>query len=191
MHIQRIIAAATLGLAAMAGAQAADLYAFGSVGISDWKIDETPGLNLDRKGTGFKLGVGSLLMPNLAVEGGYVNLGKAKLSGDGGRGSVKGGGVFVDAVGVLPLSSDFSAFAKLGIFHGKAKGEAESYPSGESDGVRVSERDSGTDIKFGFGVGWSLSKSVQLRAEWERFRFKLSGDQGDVDLLSLGVSYSF
>ncbi|MBP6898995.1 MAG: porin family protein [Burkholderiaceae bacterium] len=181
MNHRQLLAATAITLLSATAAQAAELYGTASLGRSDWKVDDEPGISIDKTGTGFKLGLGAQLTPNLAVEGGYVSLGKARLSGAGGSGSVKGQGVFADLVGSLPINSEVALFAKLGVFHGKAKASA----SG------ISESDSGTDAKFGFGASYALSKTTQLRAEWERYRFNLSGDKGDVDLLSVGLNFAF
>ncbi|MDH4390856.1 MAG: porin family protein [Aquabacterium sp.] len=170
----------------------------------------------DRTDTGFKLLAGVNLSPNFAVEGGYVGLGKASLtvteddgesaqnsaSGnrkvvtahvdvrrpleDGGNsvsvsGNLKGHGYFVDLVGKLPLAQNWGLFGKVGLFHGKAKVSA----GNESDS------DSGTSYKFGVGAEYALTKSVAVRGEWERYRFKVFGDAGNVNLLSVGVTLAF
>lgn len=182
MNSRQLLAAAAVALLSASAAQAADLYGTASLGLSKWHVDDEPGISIDKTDTGVKLGLGAQLTPNFAVEGGYVSLGKAKLTGaGGGSGSVKGTGLFVDLVGSLPVGSDVSLFAKLGVFHGKAKGSAGG----------VSESDSGTDAKFGFGASYALSKTTQVRAEWERYRFNLSGDKGDVDLVSVGLNFAF
>lgn len=185
MKIQRLVAVAAMAFGASFAAHAADLYALGSVGASKWNVSDIAGASLDKSDTGFKLGIGGQFSPNLAVEGGYADLGKAKLTASGGSGSIKGNGVFVDVVGLLPLSPQFNAFGKVGVFNGHAKAEASGV------GGRASESDSGTDVKFGLGLSYAVSKTVQVRGEWERYRFKVWGDKGDVDLLSVGVTFGF
>lgn len=190
MITRQILVAAALGVAAMAGAQAADFYAGGALGVSSWKVDSEPGVSLDKTDTGLKLVLGAQLSPNFAIEGGYASLGKAKLSGEVGEmrvdGSFKGTGVFVDLVGMMPLATDWTLFGKLGVFNGKAKASGTA-SSGESG----SDSDSGTDVKFGIGIDYALSKTVSIRGEWERYRFKVWDDKGDVDLLSVGVNFRF
>ncbi len=187
MKIKQLTSAAALAaMAAMAilsaaPAQAADLYGGVSVGASRWHINDQPGVAIDKSDTGYKLLLGGQFTPNFGVEGGYVSLGKAKLSGAGGNGDVKGSGWFVDLVGSMPLSANVALFGKLGVFNGKV--------SGTATGVNTSDR--GTDVKFGFGLSYALSKAVDLRGEWERYRFNLSGDKGDVDLLSVGLTFKF
>lgn len=180
MKLKQITVVAALAALSATAAQAVDLYGGVGFGASKWSINDIPGVAIDKSDTGYKLVLGAQFTPNIGAELGYAALGKAKFSG-GGSGEIKGSGWFVDLVGTLPLSGDLSGFAKLGIFSGKAS----------ASGAGGAASDSGTDVKFGVGLSYALSKSVDLRGEWERYRFNLSGDKGDVDLLSLGVNFKF
>lgn len=181
MTLKHITAAAALALLSTTAVQAADIYAGVSLGASRWSIADQPGFTIDKSDTGYKLVLGTQFTPNIGAELGYASLGTAKISGGGGTGEVKGSGWFVDLVGTLPLSGSLSGFAKLGVFNGKAK----------ASGAGGAASDSGTDVKYGLGLSYALSKTVDLRGEWERYRFNLSGDKGDVDLLSVGVNFKF
>jgi OOP family OmpA-OmpF porin len=180
-HFLRMAAAAVVAAGAMS-AQAADFYAGGSAGASRWKIDDDPTFSIDKSDVGVKLFGGLQLHENFAVELGWAALGKAKFSGAGISGDVKGRGIFLDAVGMLPLSPQFHLLGRIGAFNGTAKGTVVGV--GSTD-------DSGTDVKWGLGVGYALNKQTALRVEWERYRFDVFGDKGDVDLLSVGVAFKF
>ena len=180
-RIQHIAVAALVAAGSMA-AHAADFYVGGSVGTSKAHYEDVPsGFTLDDTDTGFKLYGGAQFTPNFSLEGGYVDLGKATLSTSGVTGSQSGTGFFLDAVGEFPLSKGFSLFGKLGVFHGESKIEA----------LGLSDKDSGTDVKFGFGGSYAINKNLSVRAEIERFRFNVFDDKGDVDLLSIGLNYRF
>ena len=188
MTLKYAVAVAALALAASVPVQAADWYVGGSLGASDWKDDS--GLATDTRDTGYKLFVGVGLTPNIALEGGWVDLGKAKFSDSSTgmtiTGDVKGSGWFGDLVGILPINPQFSAFAKIGFFYGEAKG------TGSVAGVgSASEKDSGTDVKYGLGLSYAINKSFSIRGEWERYRFNVFDDKGDTDLLSAGVVFTF
>jgi OOP family OmpA-OmpF porin len=180
-RIHKIAAAACLAAAAVA-AQAADFYIGGSAGSSRWDVEDDPAFSIDKRDTGAKLFGGIALHSNFAIEAGYAWLGKAKFSGLGISGDVKGTGFFVDAVGLLPLGQKFSLLGKVGAFRGKADGTVTGL--GSTD-------DSGTDIKWGLGAAYSFSPSTAVRVEWERYRFDVFDDKGDVDFLSLGVTFKF
>ena len=193
MHINARMLAVALAVAATASAQAADWYVGGALGQSRFNgsLGTAPAgfsvTEFDRTDTGFKLFAGANLNPNFAVEGGYVGLGKASLTvtedGEGGSvsGNVKGDGYFVDLVGKMPVAQNWALFGKLGVFHGKVKASA-------GDG---SDSDSGTSYKFGVGAEYALTKTIAVRGEWERYRFKAFGDSGNANLLSVGVTLAF
>ena len=184
--IKKLAAAAALTVLATAGAQAAGLYVGAGLGLSNWGIVDTPGASTDKKDTGVKFVLGTQISPNFAVEGGYVSLGKAKLSATGVNGSIKGSGLFIDLVGIVPISGDVSVFGKIGAFRGKASASVTAAGFTDTDRGRYS-----TNGKFGFGVSYALSPSVDVRGEWERYRLSLGGEKGDVSLLSVGVNYKF
>jgi OOP family OmpA-OmpF porin len=176
-----LVAAALLG-GALVSAQAADFFAGASVGRSHYHVDDFPGVSIDRNDTGYKVFGGASFTPNFGLEAGYANLGKVKASAGGMTGSLRGTGFYVDAVGEFPVGGNFSLFGKIGAFRGEAKAEV---PTVGSD------KDTGTDVKFGFGGAYALNKNLSVRAEWERYRFNVFDDKGDTDLFSVGVSYKF
>lgn len=185
MTIRQLAGAVALMLGAAAGAQAADVYATGAFGASRMHVNDYPGITMDKSDTGFKLGAGMQILPTLGVEAGYADLGKTKLSGAGGSGSIKANGLYVDVLGTALQQGDFSLYGRLGVFNGKVKGEASGL-TGTATG-----KSSSTKVKYGLGVGYAIDKNMQLRGEWERYRLNVGGVKGDVDLLSLGLTIGF
>ena len=201
------VSAVAAAMAFSAGALAQG-YVGGSVGQSDFKVDCDPGFSCDTKDTGYKLFGGYGFTPYLAVEGAYVDLGKASESGSGtflvdtgkgvvpvtgtGTASLKASGFGLWGVGIAPFGNA-SVFAKLGVASIKAKGEicvtltAPAVGSGcDSDSKTT------TDIAWGVGAGYSFTPNLGARIEWERFRAKIpDGDKFDIDLLSAGIVYRF
>lgn len=141
-------------------------YVGGSVGQSKLKSGGFPGQ--DTSDTGGKIYGGYEFTPNLAVELGYVDFGS--------WGPGKGNGEFVDVVGKFPIAKGFSALARGGAFRGE-------YDNGLSTST-------GTSYKFGGGVQYDLNANVGLRAEYERYKFDVTGSPKS-DLLSVGVNYKF
>jgi len=154
------------------------------------------GSSIDNKDTGFKLRLGDQLTNNIALEGGYIDFGKAKYSGAyslPGTGSASGQrevyGLNFDVLGSLPLNNGFSVFGKAGVLLSRVKTSAAT-----ADGS-ASFSNSATTLRpgLGGGVDYALSKNVDLRAEWERY-FKVGNDstgKSDADLLSAGLNYRF
>lgn len=148
----------------------------------------------------YKLFLGYKYTPNFAIEAGYADLGKydAKVVGDvfglplDVRGEVKSKAVFIDAVGMLPLTPEFSMFGKVGAAYARTKARA----SMEFLGERLSDSDSDSEYvpKAGFGAEYALTKTIALRAEYERY-FDVGDEddtgESDVDFWSVGLKFGF
>ena len=108
------------------------------------------------------------------------------------RGEVKSRAVFVDAVGILPLTPEFSMFGKVGAAYARTKATA----SATFLGARESDSDSDSEYvpKAGFGAEYALTKTVALRAEYERY-FDVGDEdktgESDVDFWSVGLKFGF
>jgi OmpA-OmpF porin, OOP family len=163
-----------LSLLGAAAAQAEGLSVGGSLGNSRYKGDDIGGQSTDRSDTGYKLYGGYSFSPNLGLEGGYTQLGKFKSN----AGQVKADGLFLDAVGTLPLGNNFSALGRLGVFHGKLDSS-------------IAGSDRGTSYKVGAGVQYDFDKNVALRGEWERYRFDALATKTNADQYTVGVNYKF
>ncbi len=171
----RSLALAGLSGLSLAGtAHAEGLYIGGSVGSSHYKGSSIGGVATDRSSTGSKLFGGYQITPNLAVEGGYVDFGKFTSA----AGQLKADGLYLDAVGSVPLSGPLTAYGKLGVFNGKTKGS-------------LVGSDRGTSAKLGAGLNYAIDRKHSVQGEWERYRLDTSGVRANTDLYTLGVKYSF
>jgi len=188
-----------LGLAAIpTNAQAENWYAGASVGQSKADIDLTCDLdiscNKDEDDTGFKIFGGYQFNPNGAIEFGYVDLGKFKASGkDSSLGNVsldwEPSGFTFAVVGTLPIGQNFGLMGKVGIFFWDMDLHARASSLGSG-----SDSDSGTDLTYGLGVKYDISKTFGVRAEWERFQDVGDSNttgKSDIDLFSVGVVFKF
>jgi OOP family OmpA-OmpF porin len=176
-HVRLIplLAALGTGLIGMAGtAHAEGLYIGGSVGGAHYKGSSLGGIETDRSSTGTKLFGGYQLTPNFALEGGYVDLGKFQSA----AGQLKGSGVYLDAVGSVPISGPWAAYGKVGVFNGRAENS-------------LVGSDRGTNGKVGAGLQYTIDRNLSVQGEWERYRFDTSGARANTDLYSVGVKYSF
>ena len=190
MNMKNLALAALTAASLLASAAQAQPYLGLSLGQS--KLDEsiTEGLitsgTVDSKDTAFKLFGGYQFHRHVAIELAYVNLGEASYSGDFlgtpvTGGSVKASGFNVAGVGILPLTEEFSLFAKLGLFAWEAKA------SDTTGGVPFSATADGADVSFGLGASYAFTRQFSVRAEWERFKL----ESADADLISVGVLYRF
>jgi OOP family OmpA-OmpF porin len=181
--IRLIVAAALVSSAGVA--YAGDIYLAGSIGQSDFG-SATGATSSDQHGTAFKLQLGYQFNPNWAIEGGYVNLGKATYNEAPPNGTlqVKASGWNIGAVGTVPLNDKFSLFGKFGIIDGKVEAN-DATGSGSATKWRPT---------YGFGVKYDVSKTLGILAEYEHFD-KLGDNNtsgtASINLLSAGVMAKF
>ncbi|MDB6060664.1 MAG: ompA-like transrane domain protein [Verrucomicrobiaceae bacterium] len=202
-------------LYAATGVHANNFYTVGAVGQSHFKnaksaaddaLETDSGLtadgaagvpgNFDNNDTGYKLQLGYAFNPNFAVEGGYVNLGeqnyRVDFSTGEGNAHVDGRGWNIDALGIIPVNGEFSVFGKIGAIDAKVN----YHLSGEDADGAIS--DSREKYKwapnYGVGASYAMNDETAVRLELERFadigKKSTTGEQ-NVDLVSVGVSYSF
>jgi OOP family OmpA-OmpF porin len=141
----------------------------------------------DDKDTAWRIFGGYQFHPNIAVEIGYADLGRAQATvsfgGLSGTAKVEATAFDAVAVGSWPLNQAFSVYGKLGLYHGEAKLTASGTGAGSS-----SDKDTGSDLTFGLGARYDFNRNIGVRAEWQRYN-DFSGS--DIDVLSLGVLYRF
>ena len=179
----------------------ADVYVGFGVGQAD--IDTgVSGLTgtaaLDEEDTSLKVFVGADIDDNFFIEGHYAELGEASLSGNNGDRFVYEGTTYQftannvkvtlegESIGLavgykFKMGKDVDAFAKLGMHNWDATSNI------STSAGSVSLSDDGTDKFFGFGVNYSITETMSLRAEYESFEF----DSEDVDNMSLSLITRF
>ncbi len=164
MNLNRYISPSLITLAALftAPAFAAGPY-YGGLSLGSSELQDCVGNCTD---TGIKLLGGYQVTPSVAVEIAYADLGKF---GNNLRASALG----IYALGKLPLANNFSLLGKLGVNNARLKGGGNS--------------NSGLELGYGIGAAYTLTPTVDLRGEWERFQF----DSVDASLLSVGVTMKF
>jgi OOP family OmpA-OmpF porin len=184
-------------------------YMGGNIGQSKAKIDEksinrqlidsgftSSTINEDDSDLAYKLFGGYQLNDNFAIEAGYFDLGQFSYTATTvPKGTLNGKinlkGVNLDLVGFLPLSEKFSAFARVGANYARAE-DTFSSSGAVSVPTDATPTKTATHYKAGVGLQYDLSRSVGLRAEAERYRIDDAvGNQGDINMFSLGLVYRF
>jgi OOP family OmpA-OmpF porin len=159
----------------------------------------TSSIQKNETGTGFKLLAGYQFNPNFALEGGYVNLGKANatnsVTGPTGslRGDISADGWTAMAVGMLPATERLSLLGKIGTLYSTTKGEYS--PTGAMVIVGpTSASKSEFNLAYGLGLQYDISKTVSIRGELDSYadlRISDAGNKRTVNLLSVGVVSRF
>jgi len=169
-------------------AQDKGFYIGVGIGQSDAKdaCDGLPaGVSCDDSDTSTKFIGGYQFNSNFAVEVGYADLGKAEASQAGvGSVSAEATGFEFMAVGIAPLNPKWSLYGKAGLFAWDLD------IKDSTGGGNLSE--SGTELTYGFGVGWNITKNFTLRAEYQVYSD--IGDEnttGQTDVNVIGASVLF
>ncbi len=150
----------------------------------------------DDTDTAYKIFGGYKFNKHFIVEGGYFNLGEfgytATTTPAGTlTGRIKLQGLNIDAVGILPITDKFSAFARLGVNYAEAKDNFSSTGAVTllSD-PNPSKRD--TNYKAGLGLQYDFTDTLGMRGEWERYRINDAvGNDGDINMYSIGLVFMF
>lgn len=158
-------------------------------------------LSRDENDFGGKIFAGYRLHPYWAVEGGYVDLGKAsaKRSMSAPVGSISmdssNTGWFIDFVGRMPIGNGFSLIGKVGQISSETRthlsaGGAVSLAPGTASHYKERE----TNWKYGAGAEYEISKTMAVRSEVELYRKLGKDDAGgeyEVGLFSLNLLLKF
>ncbi|EDY86270.1 OmpA domain protein transmembrane region-containing protein, putative [gamma proteobacterium HTCC5015] len=130
--------------------------------------------------------LGFQLLPVLGIEFDYTDFGQAqnRIS------SVEIDGYGASVVGRIPLSEDFSLFAKGGRFYWDAEVQA----------FGVKDSFEGDEPYYGAGMTFSISDAVDFNLEYNRYEVelkssqidnRLSDEDSDIDTLKAGVRFKF
>jgi OOP family OmpA-OmpF porin len=195
MRRDRVLVAALLGAAVMAApavsmAQArgdTGWYVGASVGQSRAKVADCAGFSsCDTKAAAFGILGGYQINRNFAAELGYHDFGRVTLSGPGSA-NIKANAAEFVGLGAYPFANRFSVYGKLGAYHAESKLS----PPGSGS---VSLKDRNTDLTFGFGAQYDVTREAGVRAEWQRYKNVGGDDTGgkhDIDVISIGLIWRF
>lgn len=159
----------------------ADPYVVASLGSSKVDIDCAGTTACDTRSTGLKLLGGYKFTPNFAIEGGYLDFGKAKITDGGVDFTLKTSGLGVGAAFHHDLSPDWNVVARLGV--ASLKTEVSALGRGVDE--------SNTQVYGGLGVGYRITPKVSLDASYDFSKTEIFGEKGNVNMLGIGVTVSF
>ncbi len=157
------------GALAVAAVPAAAQQGYAGASVGQFKEKDITG----ETATGFKVFGGYQVNKNFAAEAAYISSGTAKLGGI----EAKVTGFTLAGVGIAPLNDQFSLFGTVGLF------------SWSTDVTGISSI-SGSDIFFGAGAMYNVSRNLSIRGEYDSY--KLGGDADTtVTALTIGVQFRF
>ena len=182
-------------------AQSEEWYAGGALLSVELDTGATvvSGASLDEKDTGFKIFVGRKMNENLSIEGFYADYGEASLTGNNGDTFTLGGttyqfivnnaslrsestGIGVSAKYAFAVNDLVDLYVKLGLLRWDTD-----FTLSATDVGSASSSESGTDPIYGLGIGFNVTKSFSIFADYEMTEI----DDDDVTVLGVGAAVSF
>ena len=135
----------------------------------------------DTKDTAWKAYVGSSVNDMLGVDLGYTDFGKIRVNG----GDTEAWAANLSLTVGFPIGDRFQVFAKGGGIYGQT--DIQAPPST----LFNTGHKNGWGYTYGVGAALGLTRTVQVRVDWDRYNMDFVGGSRDVDMLSAGVQLRF
>lgn len=162
----------------------AQTYVGGAIGQGHVNLDCAGVASCDKSDTGYKIFGGYKFTPNVAGEVTYFDFGKAQASDNGASASIKGTGLGLGVAYFGDFAPQWSGVARLGIASNRVK--VDTTPTSSFVGS-----ESSTNAYLGFGIGYEISKGLQLTGALDFSRAKYQGTSGNIRLATVGLTYGF
>ncbi|SMC16108.1 OmpA-OmpF porin, OOP family [Andreprevotia lacus DSM 23236] len=186
--LRTLLAISTLGLAA--GAYAVDAgktYLYGDIGQSRYDagdaVGKLGGAGSNETDFAGSIGAGYRITPNVAVEAGYLNLGRMTAGNSNATAKYSAQGLGLQAVGTVPLNDRFGVYGSAGL--------NPLYVKSSLAGATDSEWRVVPSV--GVGVSYKVSDALGVRGGYTQY-FNTVDNQGvksDTGMLSMGMTYGF
>lgn len=159
----------------------------------------------DGKDSSFGMAAGYRLLPWLAFEGGYMDLGSVSYRNDSfGTNRAENNiqepwqqriesttsGIALSALGIWPISYSWEVYGRAGVL--VASNKLDIFITDFFGAASPSISDSSFELLAGVGASMAFAEVYSLRLEFQRvFKAGEAPAEGDVDILSLGFTVSF
>lgn len=183
--------ALALGAAAVP-AVAAEPGMYAVVGVDSNKAEAAPpemgagaSTNLDKKSTGYSVGLGFRVTPNIAAEFNYIDFGWGHVDVNGAPRKFKVYGGTASVIGIWPITESWSVDVRGGVYHGQSQLQS------EWGGLAAFDyQDPTTSFLFGAGGAFAFSPNVELHLGYVSYR-KAMFSRDDMNQMSLSLRFSF
>jgi OOP family OmpA-OmpF porin len=190
--VMKKVVLASLMTVAMGGAFA-QVYVGGAVGRTNLDGDCSGTTACDNDGNGYKLYAGYKFTPNLAVEAGYADFGKATAtvySWTYGylRPEIKSTAPFVVGVVRGNFTPSLAGVARLGLASVDTKVETTQV----STGIKQSDSKTEAQAMFGLALEYGFTKNFKGTVDLDFTKSsEVYGESGNIRMISLGAQYHF
>lgn len=155
-------------------------YVGGNAGETKFRGDCSALFHCDRKDSGWKAYFGGNFNNIVGIELGYTDFGRMRSFG----GDSEAKATNISLTAGVPIGR-FAIFGKGGAAYGHT--DVSASPSTFISTGRKSE----WGTTWGAGATYAITRSVQARVDWDRYKLEFAGGDRDVDLLSAGLQLRF
>jgi OOP family OmpA-OmpF porin len=155
----------------------------------------------DQRDPGVKVFAGYRFNRYFAVESGFAWLGEFQATNQvtapttgALNADIRVIGLFIDAVGMLPIGDRFAAIAKVGVLGSETRTfRSTSGTVTPAPGTNTNAVSDQANLSYGLGAQYEFAKNVTLRAEWQRYVDVGDANTGefDINLYSVGLLFRF
>jgi OOP family OmpA-OmpF porin len=186
------IVLASLMTVAMGGAFA-QVYLGGAIGMTNVNESCDGTTACDRDDTGYKLYAGYKFTPNVAIEAGYADFGKAKLEGYAYgykfHAEMKSTAPFLAAAFHADFTPHLNGVARLGLANVESTIDTTLVFNNQA---LPSQSETKLQPLFGLGLGYSFTKNVKMTLEADFTKTaEFQGESDNMRMISIGAQYSF
>jgi OOP family OmpA-OmpF porin len=136
----------------------------------------------DQRDTGWKVYGGGQINRIFGLEVGYTDFGRVTASG----GETKAWALPISLTAGVPIGDRFSIFAKGGGLYSRTDVKVDL-----NDTFSARGDTNGWGWTYGAGMAFAVTKNLQIRADWDRYRLDFVGGRQDVDLATAGLQWRF
>lgn len=192
LRIVTVAVLAALPLAAAAQASSArggwtmpyerGFWGHAGISLGQGRLDATcpPGSGCDDTDQAFRIYGGGRFNNTFGGEIAYIKLGDFNRGG----GETDAEAWDLALIAGFPFGNNWSIFGKLGAAYTRIT------VSGTAPGLQTGSAN-GWGARYGLGLQAGITQNWSIRADWDRYRFKMPGERENIDTLMAGVQYSF
>lgn len=168
-------------------------YLEGNLGVSKISnVSYAPNTSISSTGLGWNLIGGYKFMPYFGAEVGYTSYASGTINFNGNKvGKDQAQAVDIAGKAIMPIQeTGAEIFAKIGIARAKSDVTVSNAPLLAASGETLATGNHrSTDLYFGLGADYAFIPNAAINAQWNR----VDGNNktGNLDLMSIGISYMF
>ena len=161
-------------------------YISAGLGPAEQKLS-VDDFDISQTNTGVQIAGGYRFTPNVALELGYTNFGRAEISAQGATVSSRPQSLHLAVMGTWNATPKIAVTGKLGAARNHTRLEA------SEGGFSVSETETHTSLVYGVGASYKFDQDIAAFLEYQNFGKIIKGDGVDLKahIVLVGIRYSY